>query len=238
MEDQSPPYKVQLPAFEGPLDLLLHLIKINEIDIYDIPIAVVTEQYLQYLGVMKELNLDIASEYLVMAATLAHIKSRMLLPSAPPDGEESEEDPRNELVQRLLDYQRYKKAAEELEDKEILGRDVFPRPGSEENGGGELTVNLFDLIEALKGILEKVDTEDAILDFSKEKISLKDRMVEVIERLEAVEYLIFQDLFSSAENRFDIILTFMALLELIRNQKVRILQLEIFGTIRISLRDG
>jgi segregation and condensation protein A len=238
MEDQSPPYKVQLPAFEGPLDLLLHLIKINEVDIYDIPIAIVTEQYLQYLGLMKELNLDIASEYLVMAATLAHIKSRMLLPSAPPDGEESEKDPRNELVQRLLDYQRYKKAAEELEDKEILGRDVFPRPGSEENGGGELTVNLFDLIEALKGILEKVDAEEGILDFTKEKISLKDRMVEVIERLEAVEYLIFQDLFSSAESRYEIILTFMALLELIRNQKVRILQLEMFGTIRIHLREG
>ena len=238
MEDQSPPYKVQLPAFEGPLDLLLHLIKINEVDIYDIPIAIVTEQYLQYLGLMKELNLDIASEYLVMAATLAHIKSRMLLPSTPPDGEESEEDPRNELVQRLLDYQRYKKAAEELEDKEILGRDVFSRPGSEDNGGGELTVNLFDLIEALKGILEKVDAEEGILDFTKEKISLKDRMVEVIERLEAVESLIFQDLFSSAESRYEIILTFMALLELIRNQKVRILQLEMFGTIRISLRDG
>ena len=130
------------------------------------------------------------------------------------------------------------KAAEELEDKEILGRDVFPRPGSEANGGGELTVNLFDLIEALKGILEKVDAQDAILDFTKEKISLKDKMMEIIEKLEAVEYLVFQDLFSSAENRYEIILTFIALLELIRNQKVRILQLEVFGTIRISLRDG
>ena len=138
MEKNSPTYKVHLPVFEGPLDLLLHLIKINEIDIYDIPIAVVTEQYLEYLELMEKLNLDIASEYLVMAATLAHIKSKMLLPSISSDEEASEEDPRSELVQRLLDYQRYKKAAEELEEKDILGRDVFPRPGSEEDGDGEL----------------------------------------------------------------------------------------------------
>lgn len=238
MEEQSPPYKVQLPVFEGPLDLLLHLIKINEIDIYDIPIAVVTEQYLEYLELMKELNLDIASEYLVMAATLALIKSKMLLPSTPLDDEESEEDPRNELVQRLLDYQRYKKAAEELEDKEILGRDVFSRPGLNGDESRELAVNLFDLIEALKGILEKVDSQEKILDFTREKVSLKDKMVEVIERLKAVEYVVFQDLFASAQDRYDVILTFMALLELIRNQKVRILQLEIFGTIRIYLREG
>jgi segregation and condensation protein A len=238
MEEHSPPYKVQLPIFEGPLDLLLHLIKINEIDIYDIPIAVVTEQYLEYLELMKELNLDIASEYLVMAATLAHIKSKMLLPSIPPDDEESEEDPRRELVQRLLDYQRYKKAAEELEDKAILGRDVFARPGLNGDESRELAVNLFDLIEALQGILKKVDSQDKILDFTKEKVSLKDKMIEVIERLKAVEYVVFQDLFVSAQNRYEVILTFMALLELIRNQKVRIIQLEIFGTIRIYLRDA
>ena len=238
MEEHSPTYKVHLPIFEGPLDLLLHLIKINEIDIYDIPIAVVTEQYVEYLDLMKELNLDIASEYLVIAATLVHIKSKLLLPTTPSDEEDSGEDPRDALVQRLLDYQRYKKAAEQLDDKEILGRDVFSRPGSEEEGGGELTVNLFDLIEALRGILEKVDSPDKILDFTKEKVSLKDKMIEIIERLEAVKYLIFKDLFSSAENRYEIILTFMALLELMRNQKVRILQVQAFGSIRISLREN
>jgi len=238
MEEHSPTYKVHLPIFEGPLDLLLHLIKINEIDIYDIPIAVVTEQYVEYLGLMKELNLDIASEYLVIAATLVHIKSKMLLPSTPSDEEDSGEDPRDALVQRLLDYQRYKKAAEKLDDKEILGRDVFSRPGSEEEDGGELTVNLFDLIEALRGILEKIDSQDKILDFTREKVSLKDKMIEIIEQLEAVKYLIFQDLFSSAENRYEIILTFIALLELMRNQKVRILQLQAFGSIRISLREN
>jgi len=189
MEENSSAYQVQLPIFEGPLDLLLHLIKINEIDIYDIPIAVITAQYLEYLKFMRELNLDVAGEYLVMAATLAYIKSKMLLPSSPETAEEETgEDPRDELVQRLLDYQRFKQAAEKLGNKEILGRDVFARSGSEKKEeNGEVEANLFDLIEALRGILKKVGTQDELLDFTKEKISLKDKMIEIIERLKAVE---------------------------------------------------
>ena len=240
MEKNSSTYQVQLPIFEGPLDLLLHLIKINEIDIYDIPIAVVTEQYLEYLDLMRELNLDVASEYLVIAATLAYIKSKMLLPSSPETAEEETgEDPRAELVQRLLDYQRFKQAAEKLGKKEMLGRDVFARAGSEEKEEiYELGVNLFDLMEALREILKKVGTQDKLLDFTREKISLKDKMIEIIERLKAVEYIIFQDLFSSTQNRHEIILTFIALLELIRNQKIRVLQFQDFGTIRVSMREG
>jgi segregation and condensation protein A len=240
VEKNSSTYQVQLPIFEGPLDLLLHLIKINEIDIYDIPIAVITAQYLEYLELMRELNLDVAGEYLVMAATLAYIKSKMLLPSSPETAEEETgEDPRDELVQRLLDYQRFKKAAEKLGNKEILGRDVFARSGSEEKEEiYELEVNLFDLMEALRGILKKVGTQDELLDFTKEKISLKDKMIEIIERVKAVEYIIFQDLFSSTKNRYEIILTFIALLELIRNQKIRTLQFQDFGTIRIYLREN
>ena len=240
MEDKSPTYQVHLPIFEGPLDLLLHLIKINEIDIYDIPIAAITEQYLEYLELMKELNLDIASEYLVMAATLAYIKSKMLLPSPKEDKEEeTEEDPRKELVQRLLDYQKFKKAAEKLEGRKILGRDVFARSGAEEKEEDEVEVevNLFDLIEALRGILKKVETQDKILDFTKEKIVIKDKMMEIIEELKAVKYVIFQDLFSSAEDRYEIIVTFIALLELIRIQKVRAVQFQEFGSIRIYLRE-
>jgi len=238
MEDNSSDYKVHLPIFEGPLDLLLHLIKTNEIDIYDIPIAVITGQYLEYLDLMKELNLDIASEYLVMAATLAYIKSKMLLPSSAEIAEgDTEEDPRNELVQRLLDYQRFKKAAEKLSDKELLGRDVFPRSGLEEKQEyDEVEVNLFDLIEALRGILEKIGTKGELLDFTKEGVSLKDKMREIIERLKTVEFVLFHDLFSSAENRYEIIITFVALLELIRDQKVRVFQFQDFGTIRIYLR--
>ena len=240
MEDKSPTYQVHLPIFEGPLDLLLHLIKINEIDIYDIPIAAITEQYLEYLELMKELNLDIASEYLVMAATLAYIKSKMLLPSPKEDKEEeTEEDPRKELVHRLLDYQKFKKAAEKLEGREILGRDVFARSGAEEKEEDEVEVevNLFDLIEALRGILKKVEAQDKILDFTKEKIAIKDKMMEIIEELKAVKYVIFQDLFSSAEDRYEIIVTFIALLELIRIQKVRAVQFQEFGSIRIYLRE-
>ena len=133
MDEKEDIYRVSLPAFEGPLDLLLHLIKVNEIDIYDIPIALVTEQYLEYLDLMREFNIDIAGDYLVMAATLAYIKSRMLLPVAPTaDGEEEEADPRQELVRRLLEYQRFKKAAEELNRKALVGRDLFTRSGGEE----------------------------------------------------------------------------------------------------------
>lgn len=235
MEGQSQDYQVRLPVFEGPLDLLLHLIKLNEIDIYDIPISLITEQYLQYLDLMKELNLDVASEYLVIAATLAYIKSKMLLP-APSDSEEEEtgEDPRSELVERLLDYQRFKKAAEKLGDKEILGRDVFSRSEPDEpQGEVEVEANLFDLIEALRVILSKVQTKDRILDFTRERISLKDKMMEILDRLKDAEYFVFQDLFSSISDRYGIIVMFMALLELVRSQRIRAVQFESFGTIRI-----
>lgn len=235
MEGHSADYQVRLPAFEGPLDLLLHLIKLNEIDIYDIPISLIAEQYLQYLELMKELNLDVASEYLVMAATLAYIKSKMLLPvpSASEDGD-SGEDPRQELVERLLDYQRFKKAAEKLGGKEILGRDVFSRSESDDGGKEvEVEANLFDLIEALRVILSKVQTKDRVLDFTRERISLKDKMMEILDRLKDTEYLVFQDLFSSIPDRYGIIVMFMALLELMRSQEIRAVQFESFGTIRI-----
>ncbi|MFH0812916.1 MAG: segregation/condensation protein A [Pseudomonadota bacterium] len=241
MDETSPTYQVHLPVFEGPLDLLLHLIKINEIDIYDIPVAVITAQYLEYLDLMQELNLDVAGEYLLMAATLAYIKSKMLLPPEPETSEEpSGEDPREELVQRLLDYQRFKIAAEKLADKEILGRDIFPRsePEAEEENEGIEEASLFDLIEALRGVIKKIDTYEKILDFTKEKISIKDKMMEILEQLAVVEYIIFQDLFSSAQHRMDVIVTFMAMLELIRSQKIRALQFQNFGTIRIYLKEN
>jgi len=240
MDDNSPAYQVHLPIFEGPLDLLLHLIKTNEIDIYDIPISVITDQYLEYLSLMREVNIDVASDYLVMAATLAYIKSKMLLPSPADDSEETgEEDPRDELVQRLLNYQRFKKAAEALSNQEILGRDIFPRLDSIEGEEGDEIeeASLFDLMEALKGILKKIEDKEQILDFTKEKIFLKDKMVEILERLEKVEYILFQDLFSSTKIRLEMIVTFIAMLELIRDQKIRTLQVKKFGSIRIYRRD-
>ncbi|MBN2467750.1 MAG: segregation/condensation protein A [Deltaproteobacteria bacterium] len=238
MNDNGSPYKVHLPIFEGPLDLLLHLIKINEIDIYDIPISVVTEQYLQYLALMQEVNIDVASEYLVMAATLAHIKSKMLLPSPSLEDDDAGEDPRTELVQRLLEYQCFKKAAEKLSNQEILGRDVFTRsePAPETEDESIEEASLFDLLEALRGILGKIKSEEFLLDFKKEKISFKDKTVEILEKLAHAEYIVLQDLFSSCKSRLEIIVTFVAMLELIRSQRIRALQLQNFGSIRIALR--
>jgi len=239
MDQTSQPFLFHLPVFEGPLDLLLHLIKINKIDIYDIPIALVTEQYLEYLDLMRELNLDIASEYLVIAAQLAYIKSRMLLPfyQQVNEEEENKEDPRQELVQRLLEYQKFKQAAEKLANKEILGRDVFARAPQEivEEGKGEeeTEASLFELMEALRGILKKAKTSEKLLDFTREKISIKDKMAVILDKLKEAEYIIFQDLFSDSITRFEIIITFIALLELIKIQKVRALQFQEFGSIRI-----
>ena len=242
MEETTQDLLFHLPAFDGPLDLLLHLIKVNEIDIYDIPIALITSQYLEYLDLMRELNLDIASEYLVMAATLAYIKSRMLLPSQTDlSEEETGEDPRDELVQRLLEYQKFKHAAEQLGSKEILGRDVFARSAHEEieegEGGEDIEASLFDLMEALREILKKVETQEKLLDFTREKISLKDKMIQILDKLNGVEYVIFEDLFSGSITRADIIVTFVAILELIKNQKITALQIQAFATIRIYLRE-
>jgi len=242
MEETPQGLLFHLPAFEGPLDLLLHLIKVNEVDIYDIPIALITAQYLEYLDLMRELNLDIASEYLVMAATLAYIKSRMLVPTHQEAAEEEfGEDPRDELVQRLLEYQKFKQAAEQLGSKDILGRDVFARSAQEEieegEGSEEIEVSLFDLMEALREILKKVETQEKLLDFTREKISLKDKMIEILEKLKDVEYVLFEDLFSGSITRFEIIITFVALLELIKNQKTRALQIQAFGSIRVYQRN-
>ena len=241
MEENESSYCVNLPAFEGPLDLLLHLIKVHELDIYDIPIAVVTKQYLEYLDLMKELNIDIAGDYLVMAATLAYIKSRMLLPTPPKEEDEEDGiDPRDELVQRLLDYQRYKKAAEELSEKDLLGRDVFARAGAEDERDVDEVeeASLFDLMEALRGILKKIDVHEKFMDLTKEKLSLKDKVIEILELLADADYIVFQDLFASSKSRYEVIVTFMAMLELIRDQRIMILQFRNFGMIRIYSRPG
>src|SRR5512137_988423 len=153
---------VRLDMFEGPLDLLLHLIRKNEINVFDIPIALITEQYLQYLKIMKELNLDIAGDYLLMASTLLQIKSKMLLPVSTEEEEEGEEDPRAELVRRLLEYQRYKEAATELERRPMKDRDFFVRPVPEdatEPREEKFEVNLFELLEAFRQVLARVTSE-------------------------------------------------------------------------------
>ncbi len=221
-------YAVKLPVFEGPLDLLLHLIRLNEVEITDIPIALIGEQYLEYLDLMHELNLDTVGEYLVMAATLAWIKSRMLLP---PDGaEEGEEegDPRAELVARLLEYQRYREAAEDLGDRPLLGRDVFraaglpvePRPAAER----EIEVGLFELLEAFRKVLEESRAAHPH-EVEVEVVTVRERMIAIMERLKTRESMEFSELFDvQLPGRVLIVATFLALLELTRLGAMRIYQ--------------
>jgi segregation and condensation protein A len=215
-------YRVNLPMFEGPLDLLLHLVQKHELDILDIPIAFITEKYTQYIRMLDELNIDLASEYLVMAATLVHIKSRMLLPNAPADeedeAEESELDPRADLVRRLLEYQKYKNAAEDLAQRSITGKDVFPRGSSLEAVGGQMplvAVSMFQLIDVFQSVLERTaQTRQHEIDF--ERFSISEKISELLERLRGEGRIEFERIFSDDRNRAEIIVTFLALLEMTR----------------------
>ncbi len=231
------PYRVKLPAFEGPLDLLLHLIREDKIDIYDIPIALITHRYLQYIELMKELNLEIAGEFLVMASTLIHIKSRMLLPADEEAVPEGEDDPRLELVQRLLEYQAFKEASLSLKEREETWRDYFwrqPDEGglSEDEKETELPLfdlNLFDLIGALQTILDRVPAE--AIEISREKLTVKDKIALIVERLEHEDTVSFEALFTHDSTRTEVIVTFIALLEVIRLGLARAYQDKEFGVI-------
>jgi segregation and condensation protein A len=233
MEEQ---YNVKLSVFEGPLDLLLHLIRENKVDIYDIPISFITSQYLEYLDIMKELDLEIAGEFLVMAATLIHIKSRMLLPVDETAELEEFEDPRLELVQRLLEYQTYKDAALVLKDMEEDASRIFGRePAAIEEGekeGAELylfDVNIFDLLSALKKVIDAAPPE--VRTITREKLTVKDKMLMIAEMLEHAESIRFEELFRDNRTKEQIIVTFLALLELLRLGLSRVYQEREFGNI-------
>jgi segregation and condensation protein A len=230
-------HKVQLEMFEGPLDLLLHLIKKNEVSITDIPIAAITEQYLATLELMEMLSLDVAGEFLVMAATLVHIKSRMLLPPDETDLEEDEEgDPRDELVRRLLDYQRFKEAAGELERRDILKRDVFVRstepPEQVETVGFE-SVSLFDLIAALRAVLDRLP-KDSVHQVELETVSVREKMSQILADLHRRGKAVFQELFTGAASRMEVVVTFLAMLELVKIRAVKIWQEKTTGPIIIA----
>jgi segregation and condensation protein A len=238
LREENQPYTVHLDVFEGPLDLLLHLIKKNKLNITDIPIALITEQYLEYLKLMKVLNLDIAGEYLLMAATLLHIKSRLLLPvSSEGDGEEEGADPRAELIRRLLEYQKYKEAALELEKRPLLDRDVFIRPVAPEKEEPEeerFEVSLFELLEAFREVLERVKTE-SVHEVTLEPITLEEKIQEILSFLRREQRSIaFHALFPDQASRRTIVVTFLAILELVKMKAVRIFQAAPFETIRIS----
>lgn len=234
-------YEVKLDSFEGPLDLLLHLIKKNEVDITDIPISLITEQYLDSIDMMQMLDLDVAGEFILMAATLMHIKSKLLLPpDEVEDGEEDEGDPREELVRRLLEYRKYKEAAQNLEGKDRLDRDSFLRGFFEdmEDDDEEAIpdIGLFDLVEALKEVLKAV-SEARVHEVHLEPLSVKEKMTLVRERLKKEGSVTFQSLFEKDATRGDVIATFLGLLELIKEKTVKAFQGETFGIIRIMAKE-
>jgi segregation and condensation protein A len=231
-------YPVRLRNFEGPLDLLLHLIKQHEMDIYDIPIAVVTRQYLEYLDILTELNLDVAGEFLVMAATLIHIKSRMLLPRPDPSQEQADEDPREALVRRLLEHQRFKAAAELLHEKEIQRSAQWGRPDERvaavvgEAPEPEIEADLFSLMTAFRQVLERARRRPQV-PLPPEQISIEARIEQLLARLSETEACGFEELFADVDSRSGMIVTFLALLEMIRLRRVRVIQPGGAGPIRV-----
>ena len=241
-EEQTTDYAIKLDIFEGPLDLLMYLIKKNEIDIYNIPIALVTEQYLHYLNIIKSLNLDLAGEYLVMAATLIHIKSRMLLPvPEEPSDEQSEDDPRFELIKQLLEYQTFKEAAADLGKRPLLERDVFvrsaPLPAEIEKPDTEeeeelIEVSIFELIEAFHHLVSRIDKNE-LLEIDLEKMSITDIINDVMERLTREKNLTFDELIGEKRSRRSVIYTFLAILELIKLKMIKAYQTSAFGVIRV-----
>lgn len=211
-------YRIELDTFQGPLDLLLHLIRKNEVDIYDIPIAEITRQYLQYLEIMKELDLEIASEFLVMASNLVYIKSRMLLPVEAEDEEEEPEDPREELVRRLIEYQKYKEAAGILAEKPVLHHDVFPRSETRqaEPAGEEITeATLFQLMDAFQNVLTEAEKRVPV-EVSREPFTLDDAVTLIKDKLAGTRSLAFGGLFEKLDSKRKIITVFLGVLEMIK----------------------
>ena len=229
-------YQVRLEEiFEGPMDLLIHLIRKNDLDIYDIPIALITDQYLQYLELMKAMNIDYAGDFLLMASTLTQIKSRMLLPTH--EGEEEEEDPMQEITRPLLEYLQMKSAADQLIERNLLGEKTFVRnPKHDEfltNSDDDfIKVGLFELIDAFQKILERIP-DDHRVELTTDEISVKERISQIAEILEAKASITFRELFSDNPNKREVIITFLAILEMVKLTLIRIVQNLKTGIIRI-----
>ncbi len=225
-------FRIALSNFEGPLDLLLHLIKEHELDILDIPISLITEKYIEHLERMKEINLEIAGEFLVMASTLAHIKSRLLLPVLQAQGDaepEEQGDPRTELVRRLLEYQKYKEAGEMLGRQDILGRDVFVRRAAvvrvplPSDDLGLVEIDVYRLIQALDGVLKRLGPE-LRHEVVRERVSISDAIHKLIDRLRRDGSAKFRSLFEGSESRSQVVVTFLAVLEMCKLRLIRISQ--------------
>jgi segregation and condensation protein A len=228
---------IRLETFEGPLDLLLHLIKKEELDISDIPIARITEQYLEYLRIMKDLNINLAGEWLLMAATLIYIKSRMLLPPDPvaQTDEEVQGDPRQELVYQLLEHQKFKNAAQMLYTREEVETSVWHSPPQEvvEHGKEVISATLFDLLKAFHDIVERFEAQRAI-ELSFEEVTIEQKLAEVRRLLLVHDTILFSDFFKDLTSKRHLIVTFLALLELTRMREIWIYQKKNFEEIYIT----
>lgn len=229
-------YRVQLDEiFEGPMDLLVHLVRKNELDIYDIPIALITEQYLQYIEWMQAMNIDYAGDFLLMASTLTQLKSRMLLPVH--DSEDEAEDVLQEITRPLVEYLQMKSAADELVERNLLGENTFirnPDRGEFLTGSDDefVKIGLFELIDAFQKILERIPDEHRV-DMRADEISVKDKIAQIIDILEAKESITFLELFSDIPDKHEIIVTFLAILEMVKLTLIRIFQHVQTGVIRI-----
>jgi len=233
-------YKVKLEIFEGPLDLLLYLIKQDEIDIYDISLERITSQYLEYLQAFKELNIDIAGEFIVMAANLIYLKSRSLLPvdQQPPDEDAAEEDPRWDLIRQLIEYKKFKEAAAQLQSLALEQERIFARTGT----GPERTlaplplgeVGIFQLINALQTVIKRVEAREDLREIFGEHFTVSEKIDTILRRVAGGAALKFSELFAEIAGRIEIVVTFLALLELIRLKQVRVTQTTPFDEIEIA----
>ncbi len=233
-------YKVRLEIFEGPLDLLLYLIKRDELDIYDISLERITQQYLEYLQAFKELNIDVAGEFVVMAANLIYLKSRSLLPvdQQPPEEDVEEDDPRWDLIRQLIEYKKFKEAAGQLQVRELEQERIFARIG--DGKAPELAplhlgeVGIFQLINAFQNVLKRIDAKEDLREMFGENFTVSDKIEWILQSTAGGKAIRFSDLFARMASRVEIVVTFLALLELIRLKQVRAIQADPFQEIEIA----
>lgn len=234
-------YKVKLEIFEGPLDLLLFLIKRDEIDIYDISLERITKQYLEYLQAFKELNIEVAGEFVVMAANLIYLKSRSLLPvdQQPPDEDAEEDDPRWDLIRQLIEYKKFKEAAEQLQGRALLQEKMFTRDGGASIALAETPlrlgeVGIFQLINAFQNVLKRVDAREDLREIFGEHFTVSEKIEMILHRIAENASMKFSELFGEVASRVEVVVTFLALLELIRLRQIRAVQPDAFGEIEIQ----
>jgi segregation and condensation protein A len=230
-------YKVKLEIFEGPLDLLLYLIKRDEIDIYDISLERITHQYLEYLQAFKELKIDIAGEFVVMAANLIYLKSRSLLPldQQPPEEDAEEDDPRWDLIRQLIEYKKFKEAAEQLHTRAVEQEKIFTRDGGAliEPSLRLAEVGIFQLIHAFQNVIKRVEARENLGEIFAERFTVSEKIDIILQRVANGASVRFSELFGDVASRVEVVVTFLGLLELIRLKQVHAIQRDLFGEIEI-----